>query len=174
MPAYKSMSAIEALRHAKEVSGLTLEELSGRTGIRPSSLRRYFQQEEGYCPGLDKLPALILAFGNTVLLDWLDAQTERRPEKIAPARSRAEALTAVARASASPGDCHRALADSEKRGLDPHCAREARSELSETITLCRRAMAMLEYMAKGRDRLEREPLAIIAEARKRKWWQVWK
>lgn len=169
MPDYKSMKAYEALRYAKEQAQLTVEEIAERTGIRPASLRRYFQsQEDGYCPGLDKLPALIRAFGNDALMHWLEAQTERERPAIPPARSRAEVLTGVARAAASLGDCQRLLADSEKGGLDPHCAREARSQLVETIELCRRACAMLESLAAARDRQEAEPLASV---QKERWWE---
>ncbi len=172
MPDYRSMSAIEALREAKAASGLTIEELSERTGIRPASLRRYFQQDDGYSPGLDKLPKLIQAFGNPIISEWIEAQAERRQAKPQAARSRAEVLTAVARAAASLGDCQRCLADSEKGGIDPHCAREVRSQLYETISLCRRAMGMIEGLAAKRDRLEADPLASVGE--KRKWWEVWR
>ena len=173
MPDYKNMTAIEAMRHAKDVSGLTVEELARKTGIGAATLRRYFQQDDGYLPGLDKLPALIAAFGNTVISDWLESQTEVMPEA-APAKSRAEVLTAIARAAASLGDCQRALADSEEGGIDPRRAREIRSQLSETINLCRRCMAMLALMASHRNWTEISPLASIRKRQRKRWWELWK
>ena len=63
------------------------------------ALRRYLQNADGYAPGLDKLPALCTAMDNAVLLEWLEAKLERQPEDVPPARSRAEVLTAMARAA---------------------------------------------------------------------------
>lgn len=171
MPDYRNMTAVEAMRHAKEISGLTIEELAEKTGLGTASLRRYFLQEDGYSPGLDKLPRLIRAFGNTVIMDWLMSQSEVAPE-VAPAKNRAEVLTAIARAGASLGDCQRVLANSEDRGIDPVCAREVRSLLAETVSLCRRAMAMLAELASHKGRLEVEPLYSLKK--RRKWWQIWK
>lgn len=173
MPDYRNMTALEAMRYAKEAAGLTVEELAMKTAIRPASLRRYFQQDDGYMPGLDKLPRLISAFGNTVIMDWLMSQTEVAPD-VAPAKNRAEVLTAIARAGASLGDCQRVLANSEEGGIDPVCAREVRSLLSETINLCRRAMAMLAAMASCRNWTETAPLASLKKPARKKWWEVWK
>lgn len=61
MPDYQNMSWLDALRHAKDVSGLTAEEIAARIGVKPSIVRRYLQNADGYAPGLDKLPALCLA-----------------------------------------------------------------------------------------------------------------
>lgn len=170
MPDYKNMSSLQAMRYAKEVSGLTVDELAARTGIRQASLRRYFQQDDGYMPGLDKLPRLISAFGNTVILDWLSAQTEIGPE-VAPAKSRAEVLEAIGKASASLGDCQRAITENGKGGIDPACAREVRGLLAETVAICRRAMAMLAFMAGHKNWTEIEPLASV---KRKRWWEVWK
>ena len=90
------MSWLEALRYAKDISGLTAEEIAARMFVKPSIVRRYLQNADGYAPGLDKLPALCTAMDNAVLLEWLEAQLERQPEDVPPARSRAEVLTAVA------------------------------------------------------------------------------
>ncbi len=65
MPDYQNMSWLEALRYAKDVSGLTAEEIATRMGVKPSIVRRYLQHAEGYAPGLDRLPALCAALGNT-------------------------------------------------------------------------------------------------------------
>lgn len=166
MPDYKNMTATEAVRHSKDISGKTIDELSRLTGIRTPSFKRYMQNDEGYCPGLDKLPAIIKALGNDEILNWLYVQLEHEPEKIVPAKSRAEVLTVVARANASLGDVQRVLADSEERGIDPPCAREARSLLQETIAQCRRAYAMLDEQASHRDITQIAPLASIKPERK--------
>lgn len=161
MPDYKKMTATEAVRHSKDISGKTIDELCRLTGIRTPSFKRYLQNDEGYCPGLDKLPAIIRALGNDEILHWLYAHLEDEPVKTAPAKSRAEVLTAVARASASLGDVQRVLADSEERGIDPPCAREARSLLQETIAQCRRAHDMLDEQASYRDITRIAPLASL-------------
>lgn len=170
MPDYRNMSAVEAVRHAKEVSGMTTEEIAQAAGISCAVMRRYLQRgDDGYCPGLERIAPLCRAMRNRVLMQWLEAQLEPTPE-IQPAKSRAEILTAAARAAASLGDAQRVLAESEKRGIDPACAREVRSILSEVIEECIRAKAMLAELGSHKNRTEAEPLASLKRI-KRPWWR---
>lgn len=171
MPDYKNMTAIEALRHAREVSGLTPEEIAARTGQTAHVIRRYFRQQEGYMPSLDRIAPLCRALGNRFLMDWLLAQLEDEPP-IAPAKTRTEVFAAVARASATLGDCQRALADSGS--ISPELAREIRSILKEAAQECEHARAMLASMAEKREPVE--PLASLGTgiAAERKWWEIWK
>lgn len=176
MPDYRNMSAVEAMRHAKEASGMTTEEIARAAGISCAVMRRYLQRgDDGYCPGLDRIAPLCLAMRNRVLIQWLEAQLASEPE-IEPAKSRAEILTAAARAAASLGDAQRVLADSENRGIDPACAREVRSIFGEVIEECRRAKAMLAELGSHRDTTEVEPLASLKPkiVTGRKWWEIWK
>ena len=76
MPDYKNMTAVEALRHAKEVSGLTAEEIASRMGVTPRIVRSYLDRGADYEPGLGKIPGLCRAMGNRVLLDWIAANLE--------------------------------------------------------------------------------------------------
>lgn len=46
MPDYETMSAQDALLHAKDVSGLTADEIARRAGVSPHILRRYFKATE--------------------------------------------------------------------------------------------------------------------------------
>ena len=172
MPDYQTMSWLEALRYAKDISGLTAEEIAARMFVKPSIVRRYLQNADGYAPGLDKLPALCTAMDNAVLLEWLEAQLERQPEDVPPARSRAEVLTAMARAAASMGDVQRRLADSEGGGIDPACARDVRSLIQDVIEDCRYARAMLAEQASHADITECMPLASLRPVKKR-WWRFW-
>lgn len=63
MPDYETMSAQDALLHAKDVSGLTADEIARRAGVSPHILRRYFKATEPeYLPGLERIPALCRAW----------------------------------------------------------------------------------------------------------------
>ena len=161
MPDFECMTWLEALRFAKDESGLTSEEIAIRMGVKPSVVRRYLQNTDGYAPGLDKLPDFCSAVENTVILRWLEAQINEYQYDIPPAKSRAEVLTAVARVSAALGDVQRRLADSEVGGLDSNCAREIRSSLADVIGECREVMAMLKTMASHSHNNE-APLASLA------------
>ena len=169
---YETMTANDAMRAAKEASGMTDKEISDKTGIPISVIRQYLCRENGYRPGLDKIPALCRALGNTILLKWLDAQCDMRAEaaRTAPATSRAEVLTSVARVSAYVGDAQRRLADSEERGIDPACARDVRGLLSDVEEECRVARAKLLPMAQLASRAECDPLMSVNE-KPRAWWR---
>ena len=163
MPDYQTMTATEALRHAKEVSGLTTEEIAAAAGIRPAAVRRYLAQDsEDYFPGLDKLPALCRAMRNDVLIPWLAAQIGSRG-KGRQAAGRAEVLTAVARAGAALGDVQRVLADSEASGITPVTARELRGLLEDASREARRAADMLRALAAARGLAEAGPLFSLKE-----------
>lgn len=181
MPDYETMSAQDALLHAKDVSGLTADEISRRAGVSPHILRRYFKATEPeYLPGLERIPALCRAMGNLVLLHWLEARCAALRPALPSAGNRADVLTAVARAGASLGDVQRALADSENGGITPACARELRGLLRDVITDCERAQGMLHTQARARDMTEAAPLfsleqdgtAAAAQTR-RPWWRFW-
>ncbi len=161
MPDYKNMSAKEAVRLAYSVSGMTHDQIGKASGMNAGSIKK-FADNDSYLPNLDRTAPLCRGLGNVILLQWLEAQFEQEHD-IAPAKSRAEVLTVVARASASLGDVQRVLADSEDRGIDPPCAREARSLLQETISQCRRAYAMLDEQASHRDINEIAPLASMKQ-----------
>ncbi len=112
MPNYRNMTAVEAIRHAKELSGMTADEIASAGGMGTASVNRYLRQEEAYSPGLEAAPRLCRAMGNTVLVDWLLAQTDR-DASVPPAQSRAEVLTSVARAAAALDDASRILVATE-------------------------------------------------------------
>jgi transcriptional regulator with XRE-family HTH domain len=172
MPDYESMTAAEAIRHAKEMSGLTAEEAAHHAGVSPAVMRRYLRTDDDYFPGLDMIPHLCAAFGNTVLLRWLEAQTGQEPGVTAPpAQSRAEVLTALARATATLGDAQRCLADSEDGGITPPVAREVRGLLQDLIADCRRAQEMLLAQAQSRGLVDIAPLASIRKGQPAGLWQ---
>ena len=74
MLAHKEMTAKEAVRAAKEESGLTTEQIARRLKVSTSVVKRYLKEDDAYFPRLDMLPRLCLALGNTLLLDWAEAQ----------------------------------------------------------------------------------------------------
>lgn len=172
---YKNMTATEAMRHAKDVSGMTAEEIAVAMHIKVSVIRRYLQYEDGYSPGLDKIPTLCAAMDNFVLLHWIEAQLEPLRVDIPSAQNRAEVLTAAARAAASMGDVQRCLADSQARGIDPACARDVRGLLQDVIEDCRYAQAILAKQASHANITECAPLASLRpEPKPTPWWKFWR
>ena len=179
MPDYETISATEAMRLAKDVSGMTVEEISKASKIPAGIIRQYLERDGGYNPAIDKIPTLCRVMGNNILLSWIQAQADPRALcDIPPATSRAEVLTAVARVSATLGDAQRRLADSELSGIDPECARDVRGLMNDVIEDCRVVMAKLLPIAKYRDRSQCEPLLSKVHQdsdakRPKSWWRFW-
>ncbi len=146
---YKNMTAAEALRHAKEQSGMTAEEIAAASGLGSPSVTRYFRQDGEYGPSLKNIPALCRAMGSTILVDWLLAQTDR-DAPVPPARNRAEVLTSVARATAALGDASRILAGTERGGIDAAKAREIRAALENVKTACAHVQGQLQKLASSK------------------------
>ena len=177
MPDYETISATEAMRLAKDVSGMTVEEISKASKIPAGIIRQYLERDGGYNPAIDKIPTLCRVMGNNILLSWIQAQADPRAlGDIPPATSRAEVLTAVARVSATLGDAQRRLADSELSGIDPECARDVRGLMNDVIEDCRVVMAKLLPIAQFRNRTKCYQLLSKAhsgsECRK-PWWRFW-
>uniref|UniRef100_UPI0025DA35A5 helix-turn-helix domain-containing protein n=1 Tax=uncultured Bilophila sp. TaxID=529385 RepID=UPI0025DA35A5 len=86
MPDYRNMTAKEAIRAAKEESGLTIEQIARRLNVSTSVVKRYLKEDDVYSPRLDMLPRLCVVLGNTLLLDWMAGQIrqddDERREKI--------------------------------------------------------------------------------------------
>lgn len=76
----KNMTAKEALRAAKETSGLTIKEIAAGIGVSAGNVKRYLKEDDPYWPSLEKFPRLYIVLGNTLLLDWLTAQIEEKSE----------------------------------------------------------------------------------------------
>ena len=146
MPDYRNMTAVEAVRLAKDLSGMTAEEIAAASGLGFPSVTRYFRQDGEYGPGLKNIPALCRAMGNSVLVDWLLAQTGR-DAPVEPAKNRAEVLTSVARAAAALGDASRILAGTEGGGIDAAKAREIRAALEDVKVACVHVQGQLQELA---------------------------
>lgn len=72
----KEMTAKEAVRAAKEESGLTAERIARGLHVSSAVVKRYLKKGDPYFPGLETLPRLCLVLGNTLLLDWIAAQID--------------------------------------------------------------------------------------------------
>ena len=180
----KNTLPIEAVRAAKDVSGLSVDEIAARTGLAVHVLKQYFRNQDGYMPALDKIPVLCRALGNRILLQWLEAQVEAEDAPETPAATRADVLTAVALAGSALGDVQRIIAEAQV--LYPSTARELRSALGDVIAACRSAQAGLQPLAEQRD--SRAALASLTEGEQaqpvampelsgeghRPWWKVWR
>lgn len=166
----KNMTATEALRAAKDASGLSVDELRKLTGISAHVLTQYFRTVDGYLPALDKIPALCRALGNIILIQWIEAQVARETPSVPPAQSRADVLTAVARAGSALGEVQGLLADT--KAIHPGTARELRSALGDVITACRRAQEGLQPLAEQKDMRDMQPLMSLRHSEQRKpWWR---
>ncbi len=66
-----------ALRLAKDMSGLTIEELGERTGIHTSQLFRYFSDDD-YYPSPPRIVAISKAMNTSILAEWFLAQVDTR------------------------------------------------------------------------------------------------
>lgn len=168
MPDYKNMSAKEALREAKDASGMTAEEIARGLGISASHMRRYLDTGDSYFPSLGMIPALCRVMRNTILLQWLEAQTApEAPIPVSPAESRADVLTSVASAGAALGTVQGML--SGVKIIHPANAREIRSALGDVITACRRVQTQLQPVAASRDHTE--CLACARPEARKPWWK---
>ena len=74
----KDMTAKEAIRVAKEASGLTTEEIADGLNVTAGNVKRYLKEDDPYWPSLERLPLLCAVLGNTLLRDWLSAQLEEK------------------------------------------------------------------------------------------------
>ena len=181
MADYKNMTAIEALREAKDASGMTAESIAQGVGITATHLRRYLDPNDNYAPSLHIIPVLCRVMRNRILLQWLEADDT----PVTPAATRADVLTAVARAGSALGEVQRIVAEAQV--LYPSTAREIRSGLGDVIAACRSAQAGLQPLAERRDRDvalaslsdgEQAPPVAMPEpqagACRKPWWKVWK
>lgn len=150
MADYKNMTAIEALREAKDASGMTAESIAQGLGITATHLRRYLDPNDNYAPSLHIIPGLCRVMRNRILLQWLEAQIVADDTVVTPAATRADVLTAVARAGSALGEVQRIVAEAQV--LYPSTAREIRSGLGDVIAACRSAQAGLQPLAERRDR----------------------
>ena len=172
MADYKNMTAIEALREAKDASGMTAESIAQGVGITATHLRRYLDPNDNYAPSLHIIPGLCRVMRNRILLQWLEAQIVADD-------------TPVARAGSALGEVQRIVAEAQI--LYPSTAREIRSGLGDVIAACRSAQAGLQPLAERRDRdvalaslsdgEQAPPVAmpepLTGECRK-PWWKVWR
>ena len=122
MADYKNMTAIEALREAKDASGMTAESIAQGVGITATHLRRYLDPNDNYAPSLHIIPGLCRVMRNTILLQWLEAQLVADDTPVTPAATRADVLTAVARAGSALGEVQRIVAEAQV--LYPSTARD--------------------------------------------------
>ena len=170
MPDYKNMTAKEAVREAWELSSCTSCVAAERAGVPHSTFKRYLERDS-YLPGIDKAPDLCRAFGNRVILDWIEAQLEPEPEST-PARSRAEVLTDIARASMALSDVQRVLVETESSGIGPHHARQLRSHLNDVIRECQDVKARLGHIASKQSIADCDPLASLRDQEESLWLRV--
>ena len=140
MEDYKRMTAVEAVRLAKERSGMTAEEIASAAGVSTAVMNRYLRRQEGYLPGLDMLPRLCRAMGNDIILEWLKAQMEERAIPLSIVES---PFMAMSRAMASLASVSAMLAE-ERKGCFPRM-----TEISQELEKVRRACDMLEACAKA-------------------------
>lgn len=184
----KNVSGTEALRYAKDKSGLSAKEIAESSGISVAMLNRYLNQNDNYSPSMEMIPELCRILGNDVLLQWLNIRCEREaPRQVPPAKTRADVLTSVAWAGAALGDVQRLLAD--HAWLTPEDARMLRTAMSEVVAILEDARLSLQPLAETQDReprflMSRTPLSEPPQEDKRvtaenvgptePWWKFWR
>ena len=146
MPDFVNMTSVEALRYAKQESGKTAAEIAEACGISTSVVSRYLRLENNYSPSLEILPKLCAAMGNTVILDWLTAQTGKKTH-VEPAKSRAEVLTSVSRAMAALGEVSKILVATEGCGINSDRAKDIRGAIEEVKKACELVQGQLQRLA---------------------------
>lgn len=146
----------EALHIAKQKSGLTENEIAARLGVSLSVVKRYFQREDSYLPSLEMIPRLCAVFGNTLLLRWMEVQTEKEEMPDRPTM-----LAAVLRASRKLEDLRTRL---EKKESVPLSMREM-EEAVDALTL---ECACMREILPGRASGKRGANGLLCP-----WWKFW-
>ena len=146
MPDFINMTSVEALRYAKQESGKTAGEIAGAIGVSLAVVNRYLRLKNNYSPSLEILPKLCAAMGNTLILDWLMAQTGKKTH-IEPAKSRAEVFTSVSKAMAALGEVSRILVETEGCGIDAEKAKAIRGAVEEVKKACEIIQGQLQRVA---------------------------
>lgn len=155
---------------------------SAGSGHHRDALRRYLDPNDNYAPSLHIIPGLCRVMRNRILLQWLEAQIVADDTPVTPAATRADVLTAVARAGSALGEVQRIVAEAQV--LYPSTAREIRSGLGDVIAACRSAQAGLQPLAERRDRdvalaslsdgEQAPPVAMPEKKEMKRWWHFWK
>ena len=145
-PDFINMTSVEALRYAKQESGKTAREIAEAIGVSLSVVNRYLRLKNNYSPGLEILPKLCAAMGNTVILDWLAAQTGKKTH-IEPAKSRAEIFTSVSKALVALGEVSKILIATEDSGIDAEKAKAIRGAVEEVKRACEIVQGQLQMLA---------------------------
>ncbi len=91
---------------------MTAETIAQGVGITATHLRRYLDPNDNYAPSLHVIPGLCRVMRNRILLQWLEAQIVADDTPVTPAATRADVLTAVARAGSALGEVQRIVAGS--------------------------------------------------------------
>lgn len=76
----KEMTAKQAVRMAKEISGLTGKEVAGSLGVSQSIVKRYLKEDDAYFPRLEIIPDLCHVLGNDIIVQWLEARIKQERE----------------------------------------------------------------------------------------------
>lgn len=128
----KRMTAKQALSLAKQMAGMTNEELAEEMEQDPSTVKRYFnEQDKGYYPSLLRIPRLCMALGNSLLLDWIQAQTDQL-EPFSPIATNNDLLRRINRLAGELGSVHKTVDDTVSGpGLERFDHQRLLSELFE-------------------------------------------
>lgn len=116
----KRLTAKQALCLAKQMSGKTIEELAEEMEQDPSTVKRYFnEQDTSYYPSLMRLPRLCMALGNSLPLDWIQTQMGELEPSV-PITNDSDLLQRVNRLAGELGGVHKTVDDTIS-GLGLEC-----------------------------------------------------
>ena len=139
----------QAIVYAKALSRMTNEEICEASGINGPQVARYFQEHDAYAPAPYLIPVLCRVLGNTVLVDWINAQVEKL--RAVPAISTALDLTlAVMEATKNTGILNQKTAEVLADGkITSQEAKTLQAQFRANAMECFNAADALEALAGG-------------------------
>ncbi|WP_051564567.1 phage regulatory CII family protein [Desulfovermiculus halophilus] len=144
----KRLTAKQALCLAKQMSGKTIEELAEEMEQDPSTVKRYFnEQDTSYYPSLMRLPRLCMALGNSLPLEWIQAQMGELEPSV-PITNDSDLLQRMNRLAGELGGVHKTVDDTiSASGLerfDPKCLLGELFEVEHQVKALRRSLQQAE------------------------------
>lgn len=107
---FSTMSLPAAMGLSVSLSGMTHDEIASAVGWSSANGNRILNPSDDYWPTLPNLPRFCRAVGNTILIEWAEAQVTALPESVRPLDS----VTLIK----SMGDMFREMGELAKAGAD--------------------------------------------------------
>lgn len=151
---YRNMTANQAAALAKDIAEdsyrsvhgvrLTNQIIANMTGFGVEAIQRYFCATDNYSPGLQHIPALCRALGNTIMFDWLKAQMVDLLPTEDPMTTAAAVARSAVQISAQSGKVCEVVDEVIKDDIvEPHEAMQLDAELAHLADHTQKARVRL-------------------------------